>query len=613
MAQQRHIIKQQILDLQVQSKIPTFELQNQLSSLYRSKIIPLIEAYCNQISTPDTLLRIDTLHIDLGEIDRQTLETDFIEKVKEQLTQQLAQQLAQQLSRYPASTPAAPTPAVHRASIPPNARMQQAKPPPPTNPTTAQLELLSYFLQTGLLPWWCNSLSSVALEDCYEQLRRTSPVALKALLQAQLKQAKPLQRLIYQFTDKTLVNIVDLMVPGGFTWIQPYCRDLQTLRSQVNHLREIPPRQFRLKLWQEIFGTLSLSPNTGINANVAIRNHLLQLAISFHINVPTFFQQLRQGMERLRDDDVRLESELPAVLEAHLQTAVPPIITHAAIENLYNLLNKLKSLNNKSSISSSLQEKLDALLDQFNDLRSAPSDTPSTNSLTDITTLVTELETQASFTYRPLINQIKSFLQSISPQPLSAKTFAPSVPSASSHPSVPFNDPITPFSDSEELYIQNAGLILLWPFLTRLFETLNLVQSNQFIDPQAAERAVLLLQYLADDSTANPEHLLPLNKLLCGLDLLDPIAAHLDMTELEQTECNSLLAAVIHNWSALKSTTPDGLRRGFLQRAGILRRHNHNWLLQAERETHDILLDQLPWSIRVVKLPWMSEILYVEW
>ncbi|MEO1401775.1 MAG: contractile injection system tape measure protein [Cyanobacteria bacterium J06635_1] len=42
-------------------------------------------------------------------------------------------------------------------------------------------------------------------------------------------------------------------------------------------------------------------------------------------------------------------------------------------------------------------------------------------------------------------------------------------------------------------------------------------------------------------------------------------------------------------------------------------RNNDHWLLQIERETYDILLDQLPWSIRVVKLPWMPKLLYVEW
>ena len=93
MVQQRHLIKQQILDLRVGSKIPAVGLQNQLSALYRNQVIPLIDAYCNQLSDPDAILRIDTLDIDLGEIDIQNLEKEFVEKVIIQLPQQLAEKL----------------------------------------------------------------------------------------------------------------------------------------------------------------------------------------------------------------------------------------------------------------------------------------------------------------------------------------------------------------------------------------------------------------------------------------------------------------------------------------------------------------------------------------
>ena len=158
-----------------------------------------------------------------------------------------------------------------------------------------------------------------------------------------------------------------------------------------------------------------------------------------------------------------------------------------------------------------------------------------------------------------------------------------------------------------------AVLILLWPFLTRFFETLNLVQDNQFVNPQAAERAVLFLQYLTDTATEIPEHLLPLNKLLCGLDLAEPVPSNLVMSEVERGDCDQLLTAVIQHWSALKNMSIEGFRQSFLRREGILRPHYDNWLLQVEHKTYDILIDQLPWSIRVIKLPGTDQILYSEW
>ncbi|NEQ81580.1 MAG: hypothetical protein F6K26_15380 [Moorea sp. SIO2I5] len=154
---------------------------------------------------------------------------------------------------------------------------------------------------------------------------------------------------------------------------------------------------------------------------------------------------------------------------------------------------------------------------------------------------------------------------------------------------------------------------MLWPFLTRFFVTIGLLQNKIFINTTSAERAALLLQYLVDNSTEIPEHILPLHKILCGIYLLEPIDTNLEITEQERAECEKLLSAVIQNWSILKNTSIEGFRRAFLQRNGIVRIRDGSWLLQVERETYDILLDRIPWSIRVVKLPWMDNILYVEW
>ncbi len=140
-----------------------------------------------------------------------------------------------------------------------------------------------------------------------------------------------------------------------------------------------------------------------------------------------------------------------------------------------------------------------------------------------------------------------------------------------------------------------------------------MVQSQEFKNAESGERAVHLLQYLVDESSETAEHLLPLNKLLCGLDLMELVSASIDISEQEKAKCEKLITAVIQHWTALKSTSADGLRRVFLQREAILRVRDGGWLLQVERATHDVLLDNIPWCIRMVKLPWMEDMIYVEW
>jgi hypothetical protein len=169
------------------------------------------------------------------------------------------------------------------------------------------------------------------------------------------------------------------------------------------------------------------------------------------------------------------------------------------------------------------------------------------------------------------------------------------------------------FSDADELYIDNAGLVILWPFLERFFERLGLVTAQRFQDPPAVHRAVGLLQYLATADPSPPEYLLPLNKVLCGMALDAVWALEPPLTEAEAEECTTLLTAVIAHAPILHNMSLQGLRGTFLLRHGVLSARDGAWLLRVQRETYDVVLDRFPWSITWVKLPWMNALLRVEW
>lgn len=165
--------------------------------------------------------------------------------------------------------------------------------------------------------------------------------------------------------------------------------------------------------------------------------------------------------------------------------------------------------------------------------------------------------------------------------------------------------------ETEGIYVDNAGLVLLHPFLPTFFEELNVVKNGRMTNPH---RAVHLLQYLATGQSATPEYELPLNKLLCGLPLEEPLTRKLRLTQKEKTEAEKLLEAVIRHWSVLMNTSPEGLQGTYLCREGKLSRRGHeDWQLQVEQKGFDILLNDLPWSISMIKLPWMGGMLWVEW
>lgn len=168
---------------------------------------------------------------------------------------------------------------------------------------------------------------------------------------------------------------------------------------------------------------------------------------------------------------------------------------------------------------------------------------------------------------------------------------------------------------TEAIFIENAGIVLLHPFLTACFDALGWLNKGQFKTENTQHRALLMLHYLASGSPKAAESELLLAKILCGAPLHWPLRQGLRLTKKEQNEGESLLRAAIGHWPALKNTSASGLREAFLQREGKLERTQQGWQLTVEQKAQDILLDQLPygWGLGLIRLPWMKEILQVNW
>jgi hypothetical protein len=170
-----------------------------------------------------------------------------------------------------------------------------------------------------------------------------------------------------------------------------------------------------------------------------------------------------------------------------------------------------------------------------------------------------------------------------------------------------------PIDPNEKIYIRNAGLVLLHPFFTTYFNRLGMLENDLFINQEARMRAVHLLQYLVDGASDSPEPLLVLNKILCNIPVEEPVIPRITLTEQEKRVSEELLKAVISRWDKLKNTSVAGLQESFLQRDGALYFKDDAWRLNVEPRAFDVLLQTLPWSIGMIKTPWMNNYLYVEW
>ena len=167
--------------------------------------------------------------------------------------------------------------------------------------------------------------------------------------------------------------------------------------------------------------------------------------------------------------------------------------------------------------------------------------------------------------------------------------------------------------DSENIVIQNAGLIILWPFFYRLFDKCNLLIDKKFKNDSAVQKGVILMQYLVTGSLKINENELVLNKILCGVDLRTPIDVNLEIQDVDLEMCDSLLNGVLKNWEKLNNSSIAALRETFLMREGILKPNELNYNLDIIKETFDMLLETIPWNISIIQTTFMENRINVDW
>lgn len=163
-----------------------------------------------------------------------------------------------------------------------------------------------------------------------------------------------------------------------------------------------------------------------------------------------------------------------------------------------------------------------------------------------------------------------------------------------------------------DLYVNNAGLVLIHPFLKSLFENCRLLNKDNTInDPETAAH---LLHYIATGREQDYESAMAFEKFLCNIPIAKPIERNIVLPEEMKKEGAEMLQAVLSNWDIMKTSSTALLQNEFLQRPGKLSINgDESPVIIIERKTQDILLDKLSWNLSIIKLAWKKRIIYVNW
>jgi hypothetical protein len=166
---------------------------------------------------------------------------------------------------------------------------------------------------------------------------------------------------------------------------------------------------------------------------------------------------------------------------------------------------------------------------------------------------------------------------------------------------------------NEDVFINNAGLVLLYGYYFQLFERLGFTENHTFKNEEFRLQAVHFLQYLATGMEQTEASYLVFNKVLCGIPVRTSVPEGITISEEQKELIEGLIMAAISHWPGIENCSIDGFRGSWLMREGIIYETPDDFVLTVERRSYDLLMNKAPFSYSLIKLPWMLKPLRVNW
>ncbi|ACF11302.1 hypothetical protein Cpar_0889 [Chlorobaculum parvum NCIB 8327] len=545
---QRHTIVRHTLDVRFNgSKAGAASLQTSLSELCRQSITAALEPVLDRYTVDGSVLKIDKLEIDAGSL--------HLDQLDERFPAMIAEALDNALGKVATAGQAMPT-ETHEQQT--GSRIPE---------TESAVDALLFFLRHGTLPSTFRPQSHEAFETQLREAFEQPDLAAQATKELMAPTAR--QRLLLQFSRPVAIKLLERLTPAALPVI-----DELTTRGRNAGL----PASSIISIEQKLLDrALSIAANRNNTPPEEVRQALLSVAIT----IP----------EVVKSDLIATHGDQTATKPRSAETPSKPQTTAAEMD-VAKLSETVKTAQTQSgrqksepaSPGSETPAPESQLTGNRSETTGKPSDASSDPALTshkkDSGTTRTE-PAQAVAAERDTME--KAALETVREHP----------------------------DERNGLYVENAGLVLLHPFLPQFFSALKVAGDKELLQP---DRALQLLHFLATGSENVPEYELVLPKILCGLAPASLAGKADTLSDEEKEESEALLSAVTRHWDVLKNTGIDALRETYLKRNGKLTRwYDGGWLIQVESKSFDILLESLPWGISMIKLPWMPHMLRVEW
>ncbi len=583
--QTKHKIQRQLFEVKFPKSCDENQLQADVSRMFRERLLPVIEKVFDEISPSGTLLCIKSLDINLGEIPLEKPYNIKIDKFEASFKQKVSSAIRNSNLTHLGDgnhfkTPPETGALVTSASL--NHSEDQSSFAQAGRSVGNNWEQFCTFMETGVLPWWGDVTDPGIIKEAFTSLLEQQPALFKQQVTKWYKYPLLRKRMVAHLDDEHLFGLTGLFLP------EQIIQELRKLRKGQLSSNKM--------LWWEIIWIQIVKSNlidtkakdTRFEEQSFIHQIRVNLQRNSKTNTPADKGTLEMGPSSGKHtSNISLPRNEQENQQSDINEGKTPLQENNNYHNLpsgsiqYRLGNIPGETTNKETVFNKIKQSHTRNKDNH----------PDTN--------ISEDTTQEINKHKPAKLSENNLYQ--------AECICNQVIEATIEQAFLSHHQVT------EYYLNNSGLVIIWPFYTWFFKQLGLIREEVFVDEEARHKAACLMQAVASGIPGTVEYMLPLNKLLCGIPLNEPIDGLNELTNEDMADCNTLLQAVIEQVEILNNMSTCGFRGSFLLREGVLKSRDGQWHLYVKGETYDVVLERFPWPFNFVKLPWMQQLLYVEW
>lgn len=260
-----HIIRRYSFDITYDSRPKAFALQDKVSMLFRQSISNSVDELLQQLIPADMMASIDGLVLNIGTIPVKDMETELPAKILAALQQMLTDLLHHQHAGT-------------QHSINGDITIRKGD--------DRQLELMTFFLFQGVMPWWATATERAQPGDIILQLSRSAPGKLAEFIRSIGQSRSVRERIVWQFSVTVLQAIVEVLEPAEALFIIAGSREILLLQQQ-QQLLHTETSELEKAVWLFMLTYLIMERGSNFNRKEFVRSNLLQLARHFNLSYET--------------------------------------------------------------------------------------------------------------------------------------------------------------------------------------------------------------------------------------------------------------------------------------------------------------------------------------